>query len=251
MFNVKPKKDNIGKVDGDTLGFFHCAKMNIMGNANKFKNDMIEYDKENISKEVVKKVNPILNDPSFDAQSIKNASTALLGIYKWAVAMMKYYELLKIVNPKREQVKTMTEKLKVVQAELDKKRKQLAQVAAKLAELEAQMNALMTEKESLEKRIADASVKLDRANKIIEGLSGEKQRWTETVAFLSDQYDLLIGNCLVAAGMVAYSGSFTAYYRNKMEDEWCKYIAKIGIKITSGMKMQTLLQDPVTTKTWT
>jgi len=92
--------------------------------------------------------------------------------------------------------------------------------------------------------------KLDRANKIIEGLSGEKESWTNTVARLGNEYDLLIGNCLIAAGMVAYSGSFTAFFRQKMEDEWCKYIDKIGIKVTPGMTMQKMLEDPVLTKTW-
>ncbi len=51
--------------------------------------------------------------------------------------------------------------------------------------------------------------------------------------------------------MVAYSGSFTAYFRDKMEKDWCQYIASIGIKITPGIKMQTILEDPVITKTWT
>jgi hypothetical protein len=51
--------------------------------------------------------------------------------------------------------------------------------------------------------------------------------------------------------MVAYSGSFTSQFRNKMESEWSAYIAKIGIKVTPGIKMQTILEDPVITKTWT
>ena len=65
------------------------------------------------------------------------------------------------------------------------------------------------------------------------------------------QFDLLIGNCLVAAGMVAYSGSFTSQFRSKMESEWCQYIEKIGIKVTKNIKMQTILEDPVQTSIWT
>jgi len=72
----------------------------------------------------------------------------------------------------------------------------------------------------LTQQIDDSNKKLERANKIIEGLSGEKNRWTDTVLKLSTEYDLLIGNCLVAAGMVAYSGSFTAFFRDKMEKQW-------------------------------
>ena len=110
---------------------------------------------------------------------------------------------------------------------------------------------MQEQERQLTNRIEESNKKLDRANKIIEGLSGEKQRWTDTVANLSLEFELLIGNCLVAAGMVAYSGSFTSQFRNKMESEWSAYIAKIGIKITPGIKMQTNLEDPVITKTWT
>ena len=42
-------------------------------------------------------------------------------------------------------------------------------------------------------------------------------RWTETVTRLEKEGSLLIGDCLVAAGMVAYSGPFTAKYRAELE----------------------------------
>jgi len=55
--------------------------------------------------------------------------------------------------------------------------------------------------------------KLDRANKIIAGLAGEKSSWNETVKKLTLQMENIIGNCLVAAGMMAYGGPFTAVFR--------------------------------------
>ena len=72
----------------------------------------MDYDKEHIPESVVKKVNIILNNPEFSLESVKGSSEALLGICKWAMAMVKYYELLKIVNPKRAKVAEMTVKLK-------------------------------------------------------------------------------------------------------------------------------------------
>jgi dynein heavy chain len=108
MFQYKPTKANIGKVTNDTLGYFHLSKQNLLSNPNNFIKMMIEYDKEHIEPSVVKNVKKIIEDPSFALDAIKNSSEALLGICKWAMAMVKYYELLKIVNPKREKVKEMT-----------------------------------------------------------------------------------------------------------------------------------------------
>ena len=59
---------------------------------------------------------------------IAAASAALVGIMKWVQAMMKYHELLKIVNPKREKVREMNIMLAEVRARLDEKRQKLAEV---------------------------------------------------------------------------------------------------------------------------
>ena len=45
---------------------------------------------------------------------------------------------------------------------------------------------------------------------MISGLEGEKIRWTETVKVLGERQILLVGDCLVAAGMVSYAGPFTS-----------------------------------------
>ena len=62
---------------------------------------MMNYDKEHIPDSVYKKAMAIFGEPDFSMDEIKNASEALVGICKWAEAMCKYYELLKVVNPKR------------------------------------------------------------------------------------------------------------------------------------------------------
>jgi len=92
---------------------------------------------------------------------------------------------------------------------------------------------------------------LERAGKIITGLEGEKQRWTDTVSRLGIEFEFLVGNCLVAAGMVAYSGPFTAKYRTELELEWFNKISSLGIKIADHITMKEILEDPVQTKTWT
>ena len=56
-------------------------------------------------------------------------------------------------------------------------------------------------------------VKLDRANKLIGGLGGEKSRWTEPCAKLGAPYDLLPGDCLITSGLLSYAGPYTGTFR--------------------------------------
>jgi len=113
---------------------------------------------------------------------------------------MTYHELLKIVNPKRAKVKEMNEKLAIVRAELAAKQKRLREVQEKINELDRLYKEKKDYADSLQKNIDDCNKKLERAGKIIAGLTGEKTRWTDTVAKLSKDYEYLIGNSLVAAG---------------------------------------------------
>jgi len=174
---------------------------------------MIGFDKDNIDEKIVRKVNSMLASPSFSMHDIAQASGALTGIMKWIQAMMKYHELLKIVNPKRAKVAEMNEKLGIVRARLEEKRNKLREVEEMMAELQAQYEEKLDNERQLVAKIDDSSKKLVRASKIIGGLAEEKVRWTETVARLEKEGSLLVGDCLVAAGMIAYSGPFTAKFR--------------------------------------
>jgi hypothetical protein len=84
MFNLKPKKANQGKVQGDTKGYFDLAKKSFLNNPHQFMQMMVEYSKDNQKDSTVNKVNAILNTPGFTAEKVKRSSAALEGIYKWA-----------------------------------------------------------------------------------------------------------------------------------------------------------------------
>lgn len=103
----------------------------------KFLDNMIKYDKENITEKCVKAVNNIVLKPEFSLEDVRKSNSAMEGICKWAMAMMKYYELLKIVNPMREKVAEMNAQLVVVRKDLAEKMARLKAVEEKMAVLEA------------------------------------------------------------------------------------------------------------------
>ena len=57
------------------------------------------------------------------------------------------------------------------------------------------------------------SKKLERAEKLIGGLGGEKDRWSNRAKELSKLYKNLSGDVLVSSAVVAYLGAFTSSYR--------------------------------------
>ena len=60
-----------------------------------------------------------------------------------------------------------------------------AQVEDKIRSLEDKFNTAVAQKEELAAKVADATVKNDRAGRLLGGLGGEKIRWKETVERLT------------------------------------------------------------------
>lgn len=157
---------------------------------------------------------------------VENASKALVAVRIWIQAMITYHETLKIVNPMREVARTMSEKLEIVMSALAEKQAKVKLINENLAKLNAEGARLEAQAANLNAEMERCSKQLVRAEKMIGGLEGEKNRWTETVARLTIQQDLLVGDCLVAAGMVSYAGPFTAIFREALESLWREAIRK-------------------------
>jgi len=87
------------------------------------------------------------------------------------------------------------------------------QVTDKLQALSDEFEMMTRKKKDLEDNIALCSQKLDRAEKLIGGLGGEKDRWTENARVLGENYFNITGDVLLSAAVVAYLGAFTVKFR--------------------------------------
>ena len=82
--------------------------------------------------------------------------------------------------------------------------------------------------------------KLVRATKLIGGLGGEKDRWTQAASDLQDVYDNLIGDVLISAGAIAYLGPFTSAFRDSCTADWVSQ-CKVRVVVGKEMLVMTIL----------
>ena len=68
--------------------------------------------------------------------------------------------------------------------------------------------------------VEECAARLERAKKLIGGLGGERTRWTESCATLELSYAKLVGDALISAATIAYTGAFTPTFRKGMTDHW-------------------------------
>lgn len=90
----------------------------------------------------------------------------------------------------------------------------------RLATMEAELVANTAKKQGLESDIKLCETKLTRAEALIGGLGGEKTRWAAAEARLGELQVNLIGDMLVAGGIIAYLGPFTPLFRQRLVGEF-------------------------------
>ena len=90
----------------------------------------------------------------------------------------------------------------------------------KLERLEKEFNEANDKKTQLQRDVAECAARLERAKKLIGGLGGERTRWTESCATLELSYAKLVGDALISAATIAYTGAFTPTFRKGMTDHW-------------------------------
>lgn len=115
--------------------------------------------------------------------------------------------------PKKAALAEAEGELAIQMDTLNAKRAQLQEVADKLQALNDEFAAETKKKKDLEDMINLCSQKLDRAEKLIGGLGGEKTRWSETAKQLHELLGNVIGDVMLSAGVIAYLGAFSVNYR--------------------------------------
>ena len=108
----------------------------------------------------------------------------------------------------------------------------------------------MREKKKLEDQIELCIQKLERAEKLLSGLGGEKSRWSEKAIALGNSLGNVIGDILLASGIVAYLGAFTVVYRDSIVQDWhkscqelklpCSPVTPFSLANTLGNPVQSL-----------
>ncbi|RLN55940.1 hypothetical protein BBJ29_006588 [Phytophthora kernoviae] len=251
MMRVPPVKikDPAGgtkKVDD----YWGPAQKSLLGDT-RFLQNLLEYDKDNISVEAMDKVRPYAANPDFQAEKIRKASVAASGLCSWVHAMVVYDRVAKVVAPKREALKAATMALEKAQSELKIKQDALQVVLDKVARLEEDLAAAYKKKGDLEFQVDDCSKKLVRATQLIGGLGGEKARWSDMSAQLQIVYDNVVGDIMLASGVIAYLGAFTSVYRERAVALWCTELTKQEITCSNAFTLTETLGEAVQIRAWT
>lgn len=244
---TKPDPDRPGKKIND---YWEVAQKVVLSNANKFMENLLTFDKDNIPDSIIAKVVTYMEDPNFTPEAIEKSSKACTAICMWARAMYTYHFVAKAVEPKKLALAGAQKELDETLAILKGAQDNLQLVSDRLAELEHSYNGAVSKKEELAAKVIQCQVQLQNAETLIGGLGGEETRWKETVAQLQTDYANLTGDVLVSAGTISYLGAFTAEFRETLVTSWHEALVRYNVPHSPGCDIIRTLQDPVKLRSW-
>ncbi|XP_056004113.1 dynein axonemal heavy chain 6-like isoform X1 [Ostrea edulis] len=221
----------------------------LLGDANFLKN-LQTYDKDSIPDSMLKKLKKYVENPNFVPEKVEKVSKACKSMCMWVLAMDSYSHVFKTVEPKRAKLAEAQNELDMVMKMLKEKQDQLAEVEAKIAELQATYDNSVREKQKLERNIATTAARLKRAAKLTTALGDEQVRWAETVKDFNKQIGNVVGDVFVSTACVAYYGAFTSNYRHELIEMWTNRCIELEIPVTPGMTIINVLADPFEIRQW-
>jgi len=84
----------------------------------------------------------------------------------------------------------------------------------------------------------------------MNGLGGERTRWTELASVLQTRYENVTGDIMLSSGVIAYLGSFTSHYRETAIKQWSELLKSKQIPCSAEFSLTATLGEPVKIRSW-
>lgn len=250
MKGIKPTRIKDPAGSGKMVDDYWANSQKMLSDGH-FLQSLKSYDKDNIDSVIIGKIRKTyIPNPDFVPDVVKNSSSAAEGLCKWVRALDKYEVVAKVVGPKKESLAKAEAELAVEMTKLESKRAELKEVEDKMAKLEAKLTEMTNKKADLEKQVDLCGKKLIRAEQLIGGLGGEKDRWSDAAQSLSITIKDLTGDVLLSSAVIAYLGAFTLSFRNSILTEWNAKCIEKKIPTSTTFSLANTLGDPILLRSW-
>ncbi|XP_026320150.1 dynein heavy chain 8, axonemal [Hyposmocoma kahamanoa] len=226
-----------------------AESLKVMADA-RFLSNLKNYPKDEINAEMVDLLQPYFNFPQYTFEAAKIACGNVAGLISWTIAMAQFYAVNKDVLPLKANLAIMQGKYQGAKKELDAAEALLAAKERELAHVQKQFDEAMALQQAVLDDAAKCQAKMDAATALINGLSGERVRWTEQSALFKSEIERLVGDILLLIGFLSYSGPFNQEFRTMLLGTWLNDLLRRKIPVSMNLNITEQLTDTATIGDW-
>ena len=144
-----------------------------------FLQSLQNFPKDSINDETVELMQPYFQMEDYTFETAKKVCGNVAGLCSWTKAMASFFSVNKEVLPLKANLVIQEKKFEKASAELAVANAQLEEKEREVAAVRAMYEEAMRKKQMLQDDADTCKRKMNAASALIEGLSGEKIRWTE------------------------------------------------------------------------
>jgi dynein heavy chain len=211
---------------------------------------LLNFPKDTINEETVELLSPYLAMDDYNLETAKRVCGDVAGLASWSIAMATFFTINKEVLPLKANLAVQEAKLNAAMKDLGLAQAQLDEKERELKLVQQEYEKAMNEKQALLDDANSCRKKMQNASALIDGLSGEKVRWTEASKQFEAQINRLIGDVLLCTGFLSYSGPFNQEFRNLILKNWRTECQKRKIPVSDDLNLITMLVDNATIGEW-
>ena len=173
--------------------------------------------------------NEFLSKDEFTFEKVNRASKACGPLVQWVEAQVNFSAILDRVGPLRDEAAKLEEDALQTKAEAQAIQNTISKLEQSIATYKSEYAALISETQSIKSEMSRVENKVDRSVKLLDSLSSERARWEDGSKSFETQISTLVGDVLVAAAFLAYSGLYDQQYRKAMMEDWLGQLSMSGI----------------------
>ncbi|XP_060529688.1 dynein heavy chain, cytoplasmic isoform X3 [Cylas formicarius] len=203
------------------------------------------FNTEDISDEVRDKMKSrYLSNPDYNFEKVNHASNACGPLVKWAMAQIQYADMLKKVEPLRQELSSLENQAGTNKQHGEEIKNLISQLEQSIASYKEEYAQLIAQAQAIKTDLENVQAKVDRSIALLKSLVIERERWEATSETFRSQMSTIIGDVLLSAAFIAYGGYFDQHYRQNLFTTWCQHLTLATIQYRSDIARTEYLSNP-------
>ena len=190
------------------------------------KEEIINFDAHGVTAKNLEIVRKILKEKEelFEHKNILRVSVAAAPLAAWVKAQVKYSQVLEKIAPLEKILGQLSNSLDTSTRRVEECERELEALDREVVEMKEEFGRRTSEAEALKLNLKKAEDQLEAAERLLDKLGGEKDRWSDQIFSIDVALKALPLNSLLAAGFIAYLPALPEDRRAEMMSRWTEYL---------------------------
>lgn len=203
------------------------------------------FSTEDITDDVREKMRTrYLSNPDYNFEKVNRASMACGPMVKWAIAQIEYADMLKRVEPLRNELQALEDQAQHNVKAGNEIRDLIAALEKSIASYKEEYAQLISQAQAIKTDLENVQAKVDRSIALLKSLVIERERWETSSETFRSQMSTIVGDVLLSAAFIAYGGYFDQHYRQNLFSTWTTHLSAANIRYRADIARTEYLSNP-------